>query len=160
MGHAPFANGQTEYSRCQSYALHLVGSAWCWTQLMRLSRALNEKQKVILQHDNAPPHVTKPVKIYLETLKWEVLPHAPYSPDVDWFVVHLKIRIVFSRSYPTIARKMEKGSGKNFGKIFGKNDGSEIVHLITIFINNNFFSCLRSSGKSEKIEYNRWIRNI
>ena len=59
-------------------------------QLMRLSRALKEKRpetvtrhnKVILQHDNARPHVAKPVKTYLETLKWEVLPHPPYSPDV------------------------------------------------------------------------------
>ena len=43
------------------------------TQLMRLSRALHEKRpqyeqwhkKVILQHDNARPHVVKPVKTYL-----------------------------------------------------------------------------------------------
>ncbi|XP_018307241.1 uncharacterized protein [Mycetomoellerius zeteki] len=49
-------------------------------QLMRLSRALCEKrpqyaerhEKVILQHDNARPHVAKPVKTYLQTLKWEV----------------------------------------------------------------------------------------
>ena len=59
-------------------------------QLMRLSRALPEKrpeyelrhEKVILQHDKARPHVAKPVKTYLETLKWEVLPHPPYSPDI------------------------------------------------------------------------------
>ena len=60
------------------------------TQLMRLSCALREKrpqyeqrhEKVILQYDNARPHVAKPVKTYLETLKWEVLPHPPYSPDI------------------------------------------------------------------------------
>ena len=59
-------------------------------QLMRLSRALREKRpqyaerhdKVILQHDNARPHVAAVVKTYLETLKWEVLPHPPYSPDI------------------------------------------------------------------------------
>ena len=39
-------------------------------------------EKVILQHDNARPHVAKRVKIYLETLKWEVLPHPPYSSDI------------------------------------------------------------------------------
>ena len=60
------------------------------TQLMRSSRALREKrpqyeqwhEKVILQHDNARPHVAKPVKTYLETLKWDALPHPPYSPDI------------------------------------------------------------------------------
>jgi len=59
------------------------------TQLMRLSRALKEKRanyysrhdKIILLHDNARLHVTAPVKIYFETLKWEVLPHPPYSPS-------------------------------------------------------------------------------
>ena len=47
------------------------------TQLMCLSRQLCEKpaqyeqmhEKVILQHENARPHVAKPVKTYLETLK-------------------------------------------------------------------------------------------
>jgi len=59
-------------------------------QLMRLSRALREERpeykqrhdKVILLHDNARPHVAKVVKKYLETLKWDILPHPPYSPDI------------------------------------------------------------------------------
>ena len=67
------------------------------TQLMRLSRALKDKlpqynerhDKVILQHDNARPHVTKMVKTYLETLKWEILPHPPYSLDVAPSDYHL-----------------------------------------------------------------------
>ncbi|KAG5318247.1 MOS1T transposase, partial [Pseudoatta argentina] len=66
-------------------------------QLMRLSRALKEKRplyaqrydKVILLHDNARLHVAKPVKIYLETLKREVLPHPPYSPDIAPSDFHL-----------------------------------------------------------------------
>ena len=51
-----------------------------------------EARKNDLQHDNARPHVTKPVKIYLETLKWEVLPHPPYSPDItpsDYYLLQL-----------------------------------------------------------------------
>ncbi|KAG5321377.1 MOS1T transposase, partial [Pseudoatta argentina] len=66
-------------------------------QLMRFSRALKEKRplyaqrhdKVILLHDNARPHVAKPVKTYLETLKWEVLPHPLYSPDIAPSDFHL-----------------------------------------------------------------------
>ena len=57
---------------------------------MRLSRALREErpryeqrhEKVILQRDNASPHVAIPVKTYLETLKYEILSHPPYSPDI------------------------------------------------------------------------------
>ena len=37
---------------------------------------------MILQHDNGRPHVARPVKTYLETLKWAVLPHPPYFPDI------------------------------------------------------------------------------
>ena len=56
------------------------------TQLMRLNRALKEKHahyysrhdKIILLHDNTR-HVAAPVRTYLETLKWELLPHPPYS---------------------------------------------------------------------------------
>jgi len=67
------------------------------TQLMRLSRALKDKRsqynerhdKVILQHDNARPHVAKVIKTYLETLEWEVLLHPPYSPDVAPSDYHL-----------------------------------------------------------------------
>ncbi|KAG5318572.1 MOS1T transposase, partial [Pseudoatta argentina] len=60
-------------------------------------RALKEKRplyaqrhdKVILLHDIARPHVAKPVKTYLETLKWEVLPHPLYSPDIAPSDFHL-----------------------------------------------------------------------
>ena len=56
---------------------------------MRLSRFLKEKRplyaqrhdKVILLHDNARHHVAEPVKTYLETLQWEVLPHPDIAPS-------------------------------------------------------------------------------
>ena len=107
-------DGQTEYSRLQGHALYLVGPARrsvLWTvktdwnnhrwsisnAIDDLSRALKDKRpqynerhdKVILQHDNARPHVAKVVKTYLGTLKWEVLPHPPYSPDVAPSNYHL-----------------------------------------------------------------------
>ncbi|GBP31815.1 Mariner Mos1 transposase [Eumeta japonica] len=67
------------------------------TQLMRLSRALKEKRphcysrndKIILLHDNAPPHVAVLVKTYLKTLDWEVLSHPQYSPDIAPSDYHL-----------------------------------------------------------------------
>ena len=70
------------------------------TKLLRLIRALKEKgahyysrrDKIILLHDNARPHVAAPVKTYLEILKclkWEVLPHPPYSPDIGPSDFHL-----------------------------------------------------------------------
>ena len=67
------------------------------TQVKRLDQALEEKRskcqerhgKVILQYDNAWPHVARAVKTYLETLKWEVLPHPPYSSGVAPSDYHL-----------------------------------------------------------------------
>ena len=68
------------------------------TQLMRLIRELKEStkpqyhercDKVILQFNNARPHVAKPLKAYLEMLKWEVLSHPLYSPDVAPSDYHL-----------------------------------------------------------------------
>ena len=44
---------------------------------------------MILLHDNARPHVAKSVKIYLETIQWEVLPHPPYSPGIAPTDLHL-----------------------------------------------------------------------
>lgn len=59
-------------------------------QLIRLKRALarkrpewdNRHDKLIIQYDNARPHVAKPVKNYLKNVGWEVLTHPPYSPDI------------------------------------------------------------------------------
>jgi len=39
--------------------------------------------------DNARPHVAAPVKTYLETFKWEILLHPPYSPDIAPSDYHL-----------------------------------------------------------------------
>uniref|UniRef100_A0A0K0EC61 HTH_48 domain-containing protein n=1 Tax=Strongyloides stercoralis TaxID=6248 RepID=A0A0K0EC61_STRER len=66
-------------------------------QLIDLGRLLLSKRpeyqqrqhKVILFHDNAPSHKTKLVHDTLEALKWEVLPHAAYSPDLALFDYHL-----------------------------------------------------------------------
>lgn len=66
-------------------------------QLKQLHENLSERRpewgqrhdKVILQHDNARPHVARIVKDYLEEVKWEVLNHPPYSPDLAPSDFHL-----------------------------------------------------------------------
>lgn len=39
-------------------------------------------KKVILHHDNAPPHSAKITCDLVESFKWTTLPHPPYSPDL------------------------------------------------------------------------------
>ena len=59
-------------------------------QIIKLDRAIKDKRprydgrydKIILQHDNAMPHVAKTVQETLQVLNWEILPHPPYSPDI------------------------------------------------------------------------------
>ena len=91
----PHVDGQTEYSPCQ-----VLLCIW-WKQLrvvyyellkpsetitvdryrthMKRPQYEERHDKVIFQHDNAQSDVARPVKTYLETLKWDVLPHLPYS---------------------------------------------------------------------------------
>ena len=45
--------------------------------------------QVIFLYDNAPSHTAKPIRHTLEAFKWEVLPHAVYSPDLAPFDYHL-----------------------------------------------------------------------
>ena len=114
----PYFNidSQAKYSWKKTHVVYLVGSAWCRvyellkpnetitlstgtlyrTQLMRLNRArknhvhYSRHDKIILLHDNARPHVSMLVKTYLlETLKWKILPHSPYSPDIFLSDYHL-----------------------------------------------------------------------
>jgi transposase len=37
----------------------------------------------LILHDNARPHLRKVVTDLLSKYEWEVLPHAPYSPDMN-----------------------------------------------------------------------------
>lgn len=66
-------------------------------QLIKLNHNLIEKRpewatrhkKVLFLHDNAPSHTSKRVRDTLDALDWEVLPHAPYSPDLAPSDYHL-----------------------------------------------------------------------
>ncbi|GBL89566.1 Mariner Mos1 transposase [Araneus ventricosus] len=97
-------------------------TGYCYRLIsVRLSRTLKEKlplyeqkhDKVILQHDNARPHVAKPVKTCLETLKLELLPHPPYSPDIAPSDYNL-FRSMASLSSTSILMKMPK-NGSSLG---------------------------------------------
>jgi len=59
-------------------------------QLIGLKRAIAEKrpeyatrhESIIFHHDNTRPHVSVPVKNYLENSGWDVLAYPTYSPDL------------------------------------------------------------------------------
>jgi len=62
----------------------ITADVYC-EQLERVKEALAmnrpHREKVLLLHDNATPHTARRTKRKLEELGWEILPHAPYSPD-------------------------------------------------------------------------------
>lgn len=65
-------------------------------QLTKLDAAIKEKRPslvnrkgVIFHHDNARPHISKMTLDKLKQLKWEILLHPPYSPDIAPSDYHL-----------------------------------------------------------------------
>jgi len=63
---------------------------WDWAEQGKTRPLLyySKHDNIILLHDKARSHVAAPVKT-LETLKWEVLPHPPYSSDIAPSDYHL-----------------------------------------------------------------------
>ena len=78
-------------------------------QLIKLNQALKRKRpewrrthKVILLHNNVRTHAAKPVKIYLENIKWDMLTHATYSPDLapsDYYLFRSKQHILSEQHF-------------------------------------------------------------
>ena len=64
-------------------------------QMWRLKEAIQRKRPnlmrhgVLLQHDNARPHISKLTKAAIQEIGWEILPHPPYSPDLAPTDFHL-----------------------------------------------------------------------
>ena len=161
-----YVDSQTEYSRWQGYALHLVGPARCgvlwafeteWNHHRgSVSNAIDafepriEGQTAIVPRETRQNH--PPVRQCLATRRKtaqdilgntemgglnppavlyrscsfrlpfvsidgtrpgsSAFPLLRRNKKIERFVDYLKRRIVFSRSYPTIAREMEKSSGQ------------------------------------------------
>ena len=58
-----------------------------WMQELRRKMHKNRPDLLgdgpLILHDNARPHLGKVVTDLLSKYEWEVLPHAPYSPDMS-----------------------------------------------------------------------------
>ncbi|GJQ66500.1 hypothetical protein Trydic_g4492 [Trypoxylus dichotomus] len=63
-------NAKAQYPQVKGHAIQEKRLKWC-----------DRHEKLILQLD-ARPHIGQPVWTYLEGVKWEVLLHPPYLPDI------------------------------------------------------------------------------
>lgn len=73
----------------------ITGQIYC-DQLGRLEAKLKKarpglvnRKNVIIQHDNARPHISKIAQQKIKELEWEILPHPAYSPDIAPSDYHL-----------------------------------------------------------------------
>lgn len=106
---------------------------------IKIKRPHLAKKKVLFHHDNAPSHTSLTVQAKLHELRFEVLPHPPYSPDLapcDFFL------------FPNFKRFL---SGKRF-------DSNGEVEWET----DAYFAGLQSSYYSDGIKKleNHWNRCI
>jgi hypothetical protein len=73
---------------------NLIVTAERYCQLRRLEEAIQQKRPgrqhgVILQRDKARTHTANMTKAAIQDPDWEILPHPPYSPDLDPLYYHL-----------------------------------------------------------------------
>ena len=101
------------------------------------------KKKVLFHHDNAPAHTSSIATAKLFDLRYEILPHPPYSPDLapsDYFLfLNMKIWLVgkrFSSNEEVIA-----ASNEHFEE-FDKNYFSEGIKKLE----HRYNKCIELKG--------------
>lgn len=84
----------------------------------RVCRVRNTTEPILLLHDNARPHTSRATTEALDRLKFEVLPHPPYSPDLAPNDFHF---------FPNLKRDIK---GKHF------RSDEEVKRAVNIWINS------------------------
>ena len=76
-------------------------------------------------HDNVRPYVMKPVKTYLENIKWDVFPHAPYSPYLapsDYYLFQQHgLSEQYSNSYEEVKNWIDEWLASKDEVVLGRN---------------------------------------
>lgn len=78
-----------------NHYLKSLETGFIQTMILRFKGVLAEKwaewgnrhNKIILQHDNARPHIATIVRIYLNEVNWEILPYQSYSPEMPVLII-------------------------------------------------------------------------
>jgi hypothetical protein len=88
--------------------LTVTAKRYC-QQFRRMEEAIQQKRPgrhgVILQHDNARPHIANMMKGAIQELDWKILSHPPYSPELSSSDYHL------SRSLSNNLRRVSFNNG-------------------------------------------------
>jgi histone-lysine N-methyltransferase SETMAR len=81
-----------------------INSKTCVNTLKRLKewidRVSREKKLMFLQHDNVRPHTSAATSAAIHSIRFEVVPHPPYSPDLapSWRLVVCSSQETFQRN--------------------------------------------------------------
>jgi len=78
-----------EYGRTVNSELYKNQLTKIHEKLQSCYPSLANRKRVILQHDNARPHVSKTITQKFNEWEWELLPHSSYSPDIAQSDYHL-----------------------------------------------------------------------
>lgn len=91
---------------CMERGTTITAASYCIT-LERLWRAIQNKRRgmsssgIVFLHDNARPHTAAATKKLLQSFRWDVFDHPPYSPVLG------SLRFPSFCSHETLARRTE-----------------------------------------------------